>query len=126
MKAVRPFEQRRDVAKQHARLGKAGNRPDECLDVDVLHHPVLPCAVHGLERAAAGGDRPIRQQKTDIASAARHGKYGSAEFARDSLMLTFFDYLPSQNALKVRLLLNHLQIPHETRMVSIFEGEGKT
>ncbi len=41
-------------------------------------------------------------------------------------MLTFFDYLPSQNAYKVRLLLNHLQIPHETRMVSIFEGEGKT
>ena len=35
-------------------------------------------------------------------------------------MLTFFDYLPSQNAFKARLLLSHLQIPHETRLVSIF------
>jgi glutathione S-transferase len=41
-------------------------------------------------------------------------------------MLTFFDYLPSQNAFKVRLLLDHLQIPHETQFVSIFEGAGKT
>jgi glutathione S-transferase len=41
-------------------------------------------------------------------------------------MLTFFDYLPSQNAFKVRLLLHHLQIPHQSEFVSIFAGEGKT
>jgi glutathione S-transferase len=41
-------------------------------------------------------------------------------------MLTFFDYLPSQNSFKIRLLLNQLQIPHRTQILSIFEGEGKT
>lgn len=40
-------------------------------------------------------------------------------------MLTLFDYLPSQNAYKVRLLLNHLQRPYRTEIVSIFEGEGQ-
>jgi glutathione S-transferase len=40
-------------------------------------------------------------------------------------MLTLFDYLPSQNAWKVRLLLNHLGRPYRTVPVSIFEGEGK-
>lgn len=41
-------------------------------------------------------------------------------------MLTLYDYLPSQNAWKVRQLLHHLQLLHETRFVSIFEGEGRT
>jgi glutathione S-transferase len=41
-------------------------------------------------------------------------------------MITFYDYLPSQNAFKVRLLLSHLQIDHICKMVSIFEGAGKT
>ena len=41
-------------------------------------------------------------------------------------MLTLFDYLPSQNAWKVRLLLNHLDRPYRTVPISIFEGEGKT
>lgn len=41
-------------------------------------------------------------------------------------MLTLFDYLPSQNAWKVRLLLNHLGRPYHTVPVSIFEGEGQT
>lgn len=41
-------------------------------------------------------------------------------------MLTLFDYLPSQNAWKVRLLLNHLGLPYRTVAVSIFEGEGQT
>jgi glutathione S-transferase len=41
-------------------------------------------------------------------------------------MLTLFDYLPSQNAWKVRLLLNHLRRPYRTVPVSIFEGEGQT
>ena len=40
-------------------------------------------------------------------------------------MLTLFDYLPSQNAWKVRQLLAHLQIPHVTEIVSIFEGHGQ-
>lgn len=40
-------------------------------------------------------------------------------------MLTLFDYLPSQNAWKVRQLMNHLGLPHRTEFVSIFEGEGQ-
>src|SRR4051812_14368063 len=40
-------------------------------------------------------------------------------------MLTLFDYLPSQNAWKVRQLLNHLQTPYRTEYVGIFEGEGQ-
>jgi glutathione S-transferase len=41
------------------------------------------------------------------------------------MMLTLYDYLPSQNAWKVRLLLNHLDIPYRTEIVRIFEGEGQ-
>lgn len=41
-------------------------------------------------------------------------------------MLTLFDYLPSQNAWKVRLLLHHLQRPYRTEPVSIFQGAGQT
>lgn len=41
-------------------------------------------------------------------------------------MLTLFDYLPSQNAWKIRLLLQHLGRPWRQVMVSIFEGEGQT
>ena len=40
-------------------------------------------------------------------------------------MLTLFDYLPSQNAWKIRLLLNHLDQPYRTVPISIFEGEGQ-
>lgn len=40
-------------------------------------------------------------------------------------MLTLYDYLPSQNAYKIRLLLNHLQQPHKTEIISIFEGSGQ-
>jgi glutathione S-transferase len=40
-------------------------------------------------------------------------------------MITLYDYLPSQNAYKVRLLLSHLQRPYITKRVSIFEGEGR-
>lgn len=40
-------------------------------------------------------------------------------------MLTFYDYLPSQNAWKVRLLLHHLQRPHRAVQVAIFAGEGR-
>jgi glutathione S-transferase len=41
-------------------------------------------------------------------------------------MLTLFDYLPSQNAWKVRLLLNHLGRPYRAVTISIFEGEGRS
>jgi glutathione S-transferase len=41
-------------------------------------------------------------------------------------MITLFDYLPSQNAYKIRLLLAHLNQPYKSKMISIFEGEGKT
>lgn len=41
-------------------------------------------------------------------------------------MLVLYDYLPSQNAWKVRQLLHHLQRPFQTRMVRIFDGEGRT
>lgn len=40
-------------------------------------------------------------------------------------MLTLFDYLPSQNAWKVRLLLNHLGRPYRTVAIGIFQGEGQ-
>lgn len=40
-------------------------------------------------------------------------------------MITLYDYLPSQNAWKVRLLLNHLNQPYEQVLVAIFEGEGQ-
>src|SRR3546814_15207538 len=40
-------------------------------------------------------------------------------------MLTLYDYLPSQNAWKVRQLLHHLGLPHRTEHVGIFEGEGR-
>ncbi|SCB40105.1 glutathione S-transferase family protein [Rhizobium hainanense] len=41
-------------------------------------------------------------------------------------MLTLYDYLPSQNGWKARVLFGLLDIPHQTRLVSIFEGEGRT
>jgi glutathione S-transferase len=40
-------------------------------------------------------------------------------------MITLFDYLPSQNAWKVRQLLHHLEVPYKTVIVSIFEGHGQ-
>jgi glutathione S-transferase len=41
-------------------------------------------------------------------------------------MLRLYDYLPSQNAWKVRLLLNHLGLEYERAPVSIFQGESHT
>jgi glutathione S-transferase len=41
-------------------------------------------------------------------------------------MLKLYDYLPSQNGWKVRVLLGLLQIPYASRIVSIFEGESRT
>ncbi|MBX7484019.1 glutathione S-transferase family protein [Qipengyuania qiaonensis] len=39
-------------------------------------------------------------------------------------MLTLYDYLPSQNAWKIRQLLGALDCPYKTELISIFEGEG--
>ncbi len=41
-------------------------------------------------------------------------------------MITLYDYLPSQNAWKVRLLLNQLEQEYTQHFISIFEGEGRT
>ena len=41
-------------------------------------------------------------------------------------MLTLYDYLPSQNAYKIRLLLNQLDGSFRSKYISIFEGEGTT
>ena len=41
-------------------------------------------------------------------------------------MLTLFDYLPSQNGWKIRVMLGLLGIAYRTRQVSIFEGESRT
>ena len=41
-------------------------------------------------------------------------------------MLTLYDYLPSQNAWKVRQLLHHLGLPYRTVEVAIFEGAART
>ena len=40
-------------------------------------------------------------------------------------MLTLYDYLPSQNGYKIRLLLNQLDRPYRTQIVSIFEGQPR-
>lgn len=40
-------------------------------------------------------------------------------------MLTLYDYGPSQNGYKVRLLLSHLERTVATREVRIFDGEGR-
>jgi glutathione S-transferase len=40
-------------------------------------------------------------------------------------MITLYDYLPSQNAYKVRLLLNHLDRIYHVKIVQIFAGEGR-
>jgi glutathione S-transferase len=41
-------------------------------------------------------------------------------------MPRLYDYLPSQNGYKVRLLLAHLGLECERRMVEIFQGESRT
>lgn len=41
-------------------------------------------------------------------------------------MLTLHDYLPSQNGWKARVLLGLLNIPYDSHLVSIFEGESHT
>ena len=40
--------------------------------------------------------------------------------------LKLYDYLPSQNAWKIRVLLKQRGLPYEQVLVSIFEGQGQT
>lgn len=40
-------------------------------------------------------------------------------------MFTLYDYLPSQNAWKVRLLMQHLELEYRTVLVPIFDGAGR-
>lgn len=40
-------------------------------------------------------------------------------------MITLYDYLPSQNGYKIRLLLSQLGQPYRTELVGIFAGEGQ-
>jgi glutathione S-transferase len=41
-------------------------------------------------------------------------------------VLTLYDYLPSQNGWKIRVLLGLLKISYHSRVVSIFEGESRS
>lgn len=41
-------------------------------------------------------------------------------------MLKLYDYLPSQNGFKIRLLLQHLDQPYQHVPVAIFQGESRT
>ena len=41
-------------------------------------------------------------------------------------MLKLYDYLPSQNGFKIRLLLQHLEQPYQHVPVAIFQGESRT
>jgi len=47
------------------------------------------------------------------------------EAHKERIVLTLFDYLPSQNAYKIRLLLNHLKRPYRSEPIAIFDGEGQ-
>jgi glutathione S-transferase len=65
-------------------------------------------------------------QEPDIACPMTTTTLCVSDFHWMTTVLTLFDYLPSQNAWKVRLLLNHLGQPYRTVSVSIFEGEGRS
>jgi glutathione S-transferase len=41
-------------------------------------------------------------------------------------MLKLYDYLPSQNGFKIRMLLQHLRQPYQHVPVAIFQGESRT
>src|SRR5688500_7404582 len=41
-------------------------------------------------------------------------------------MLKLYDYAPSQNGFKVRMLLEHMQLPCEHVPIAIFQGESRT
>ena len=66
---------------------------------------------------------PGTRRKVRI-SPRRRGRESAGIVHLVAAMLTLYDYAPSQNAWKVRQLLAHLRLPHHTRLVSIFEGEG--
>jgi glutathione S-transferase len=63
-------------------------------------------------------------RKIRVANQCCAGRYLGRQPGEEP-MITLYDYLPSQNAYKVRLLLSHLQRPYQQKFVSIFEGEGQ-
>ena len=67
----------------------------------------------------------VAPQESDIARGIAW-EYCGLRHLTHARMLTLYDYLPSQNAWKVRQLLAHLQLPYRSRLVSIFEGEGRS
>lgn len=66
-----------------------------------------------------------RPHDPDIERSPRPGHWALTSSGIPAL-ITLYDYLPSQNAWKVRLLLNHLKQPYQQVLVSIFEGEGQS
>jgi glutathione S-transferase len=67
-------------------------------------------------------ERTTRAQESDIAPSRVAGHCARSD--DESRAMILYDYRPSQNAWKVRQLLQHLQRPYHTRYISIFEGEG--
>jgi glutathione S-transferase len=53
-------------------------------------------------------------------------KYPEKYDCAEEIMLKLYDYLPSQNGFKIRLLLQHLGQPYEHVPVAIFQGESRT
>jgi glutathione S-transferase len=72
--------------------------------------------------ASSAGRHHRRTQFADSDGALASPTIAASIAIAEARMLTLFDYLPSQNAYKVRLLLNHLGKPYRTELVSIFEG----
>jgi glutathione S-transferase len=72
----------------------------------------------------SGASRPGRPPRGMIAAASTST---AATYSTERcLMLRLYDYLPSQNAYKVRMLLGHLGLAYETVPVAIFDGESRT
>jgi glutathione S-transferase len=61
---------------------------------------------------------------TGVQAPVMHASCGSRNERTE--MFKLYDYLPSQNGWKIRVLLGMLKIPYESRNVSIFEGESRT
>src|SRR5262245_26211197 len=66
-----------------------------------------------------------RKDRSAVLRRTRHRRRSRSSTSDTLPMLTLYDYLPSQNAYKVRLLLHHLGLPYRTELISIFEGDGQ-
>jgi glutathione S-transferase len=85
----------------------------------------------GISSCVKCGDNGNRTSRNSLTRLQETGGEATELYAdlrsvrAEAPVLVLYDYLPSQNAYKVRLLLSHLERPYETRLVSIFEGEGQ-